>query len=482
MKEFVTDRREPQLSSWRNRMIAALAVWSVGFYAHAADWSQSIGVSTSAVYTDNKNLSESQEDGEISLVLSPNIAIKGEGARANLDVAGSLQLDSRGKGSDSTNPRLRANADAELIKNTFFVDLDSTITQNAIDPYSTVGSDALNDTGNVTTTYTYGISPYIVGRLKGYANLIARFTYDEVEYSKNSLDGSNRKGLNLGVNSGTNFGRFSWGILASQNEIEYDNNNTAEFRSADVNVGYQINRSWQVNASLGKEWNDFSTIQTDFEGDRWNLGFTWTPSPRTSLGLRYGDRFFGQTTSFEFSHKSKRSVLTAQYSQDLTNSRSLRGQDIFPSTDPFGDDIDLFTDETLPVDTLASINDSTIVDKRFDATYTLKGRRTNLTLRAHHSQQTHQDSTRDVEQSSVGVSALRNITGQILANASLSFGTQSQNGGSDADTIKLGLGLFRKLGQNSSVGLNYGFNDRDSDVAGSSYTENRVTASFAANF
>ncbi|MET0087471.1 MAG: TIGR03016 family PEP-CTERM system-associated outer membrane protein [Sedimenticola sp.] len=461
-------------------LIAAGCLMS--FSLQAADWSKTVGIGTSVVYTDNANLSETQEDDEISLLFTPNITIKGEGARASVDIAGALQLDSRGKGSDSTNPRLRANADAELVERVFFVDLESTITQDAINPYSPVGSDAINDTGNVTTTYTYTISPYLVGRFKGYADFQARYSYDEVSYSKNNLDGSNRHSLTLGLTSGTRFGRLNWGVSARQSETEYDNNRSTEFSSADINLGYRINRAWQVNTTFGKEWNDYTSIQSDTEGDRWDVGVIWTPSPRTSVDLKIGNRFFGDTTSLNFSHKSKRSVLEASYSQDLTNSRSLRDQDIFSAEDPFGDLIDPITGDILPVGVLSTINDSTIVDKRFDASYTLKGRRSTLTIKAHHSQQTHQDSTRDVEQTSFGIDATRSLTGKLSANASLTLRELSQNSSSDADIVGISLGVDRKLGQNSSVGLKYRITDRDSDQAGSSYTENRITASLSADF
>ncbi|MET0012461.1 MAG: TIGR03016 family PEP-CTERM system-associated outer membrane protein [Sedimenticola sp.] len=450
--------------------------------AFAAEWTQTVGLNTSVVYTDNTSLSENQEDDEMSLLISPSVSIKGDGARVNLDLAASLQLDSRGKGSDSTNPRLRANADAELVEDLFFVDLESTITQNAIDPYSPVGSDALNDTGNVTTTYTYGLSPYLVGRFKGYANLLARYSYDEVSYSKNNLDSSIRHDFSLRLNSGPHFGHFSWGISANHNETEYDNNNSTEFRTANIDVGYQVNRAWKITASVGREWNEYTSIQSETEGDRWDLGVVWTPSPRTSLDFRVGNRFFGETAALNLTHKSKRSVLTASFSQDLTDRRSLRDDDIFRSTDVFGYAIDPITGEIFPVGTLAAINDSTFVNKRFDASYTLQGRRTSLTIKANHSQQTYQDSTTDSEQSSIGFSATRSLSGKLNANADLTLRTQSQNSGNDADTVSIGVGVDHKLGQNSSFGLKYGFSDRDSDQSGASYTENRITASLNAKF
>ncbi|MET0106806.1 MAG: TIGR03016 family PEP-CTERM system-associated outer membrane protein [Sedimenticola sp.] len=466
-----------------HRLLVLLSAgWLISPSAYAADWTKTVGFTTSAVYTDNVKLSETQNDDELSLLMTPSIAIKGDGARVNVDVAASLQLDTRGEGSDSTNPRLRANADAELVENIFFVDLESTVAQNAIDPYSPVGSDALNDTDNVTTTYSYGISPYLVGRLKNYATLHARYSFDEVSYSKNHLDGSARNAVNLRLSSGPRFGRFDWSVSANHSENEYDNNYSVEYSSADIDVGYRVNRAWKITASIGSEWNEYTSIQTDTEGDRWDLGVLWTPSPRTSVDFKIGNRFFGDTTALKLTHKSKRSVLSASFSQDLTDRRSLRDDDIFRSTDAFGYEIDPITGDILPVGTLAAINNSTFVNKRFDASYTLQGRRSTLTINANHSQQTYQDSTTDSEQSSIGVNATRTLSGKLSANAGLTLRTQSQNSGNDADTITIALGVDHKLGQNSSFGLKYGISDRDSDQAGSSYTENRITASLNAKF
>lgn len=471
------------LNKPNHRTLVLLSLsWMVSTSVYAADWTQTLGITSSVVYTDNAKLSETQEDDELSFLMTPNITIKGNGARVDVDVAGSLQLDTRGEGSESTNPRLRANANAEIAENLFFVDLESTITQDAVDPYSPVGGDSLNDTDNVTTTYSYGISPYLIGRLKSYANFEARYSFDDVSYSKNSLDSSTRHAVNLRLSSGPRFDRFSWGVSANHNETEYDNNTSTEFRSTDIDVGYQVNRAWKVTASVGREWNEYTSIQTDTEGDRWDLGFVWTPSPRTSLDFKVGNRFFGDTSALELSHRSKRSVLNATFSQELTDRRSLRDDDIFRTTDDFGYEIDPITGDILPVGTLAAINDSTFVDKRFDASYTLQGRRSSLTISADHSQQTYQDSTNDVEQSSIGVSATRSLSGKLSANAQITLRTQSQNSGSDADIVSVGLGFDHKLGQNSSFGVKYGFRDRDSDQAGSSYTENRLTASLNAQF
>jgi uncharacterized protein (PEP-CTERM system associated) len=445
----------------------------------AAEWTVSKGATAKLTFTDNSKLSESGEDSKVITSISPRISFAGKGARANVKFTGSLQIDDRGEGSNSFNPRISSEADAELVEELLFVDATFKASQFAINPFQSSGVETGNDTGNTTTSYSYSISPYVKKRLKGYADFLARYTYDEVIHVDDSVGDSAAQTVNMSLDSGKKFSRFSWGLDGEAKKVHAKESDDSDYKSADASLGYKFNRTWRVNASAGREWNDFTTVQSEDDGTRWDFHAIWTPSPRTSLDIGYGERFFGSTPSLDFTHRSRRSTIKLGYSRVLTDNRSLIQAQVL--RDPFGN---IITDPSavtnypfVYIDNLTIINDSVLVDERLDASYTLKGKRSTLRVTADHSKQIYQDLLFDGGQKLMGVKAFfnRTLDEKTNANTDISWRRSESFLGEEADTISFGVGLKRELGSKTNLSLNYRHTDRDSDLAGDSYDENRVT-------
>jgi uncharacterized protein (PEP-CTERM system associated) len=58
------------------------------------------------------------------------------------------------------------------------------------------------------------------------------------------------------------------------------------------------------------------------EGSRWGAGLEWTPTPRTRLAATAGKRFDESAYSFDFRHRRRLTTWSANYSEDVTTSRS----------------------------------------------------------------------------------------------------------------------------------------------------------------
>ncbi|MCP4995977.1 MAG: TIGR03016 family PEP-CTERM system-associated outer membrane protein [Gammaproteobacteria bacterium] len=448
----------------------------------AAEWTRSAGVTTSAVYTDNVGLDGGSEESDLIPTIAPHWSIKGKGAGATFEMIGSSELKDVGGGNQTNNLSYQTNADAELIERIFFVDATATATQNAINPLSKSGSDNLSESSgtNTTTTYAVKISPYVKGRIKRFANFEARYNYSYVT-SDEIDDGDTRSGqLAVSLNSGNEFGKLTWGVNGSQRTTNSQSGSSSDNSSLTTNLGYQLNRVWRVTGRFGKEWTDF-TSDGDTGGINWELGAVWTPSPRTSLDVGYGRRYSGTSGHLDFSHRSRRSVITASYSQEITDTHGLlSNQVIYDPLDPFGEppihftgDMILLSDGTI----LRPITDNAqFLNDRFSLSYTLKGKRTTLSVDGDYSMQTSQDAS---ESSSygVGVRVDRTLSGLLSADAGLSWDTQKQADDSETDLWRLNLGLNQKLGKKTSLRLNYIHTKRESDQVGDSYDENKVTLS-----
>lgn len=395
------------------------------FYsASAADWKTSANISAGAVFTDNVDLVSNGKESDLTPTLTPSISLHGKGARASIDLTAAAEINGQGGSNDSINPRLQADAKAELWERTAFIDFNATATQNSIEPLSVTGSGNLNNRGNKTTTYSYKISPYLKSRFKGLADMELRYTYNGLNHSQGSVGDTTSETVNLSIASGPDFRLFSWGVNASNRATDNDQGQVSELSTVDFNLGYQFNRHWRVTGSIGTESNDFASTSSNRDGSRWDLGGVWTPNPRTVFDFGYGNRFFGNTKRFSFTHTGKRSSITASYSQELTDSSTqLSDQVVFQLVDVFGQPIiDPVTgDPFLLSQNISTINNSSFVSDQLSVNYSLKGRRTTLSLNGNLSEQTYQDSNREVSQFGLGASINRKLSGKISGDLGLNW-------------------------------------------------------------
>ena len=250
----------------------------------AAEWSNSYGLRVGQVYTDNVRLTPVDEESDTYSIITPTFGISGNGARASVELDGSLQYNTQGGDGDDFNPELRAGAKAELVQSWLFVDLDASARQTAIDPFAADARTSLSNSLNSTTTYQYGISPYISSRLGNFASYLLRYRIDEQESEDSdsntaSINDSSNESAAFNLSSGPKFGRFSWGLSANYSSSSYDgrggnafatDDSDNEFRSANARIGYRLNRKWKLEASGGKEWNDFQSVNDDVDGNSWH--------------------------------------------------------------------------------------------------------------------------------------------------------------------------------------------------------------------
>ncbi len=460
----------------------------------AAEWTRSAGVTASAVYTDNVGRDGSGEESDLTPTIAPHWSIKGEGGRANFEMVGSSKLKDVGGGNQANSLRYQTHADAELLERILFIDADATAAQNAIDPLSASGTDSVSESDNTTTTYSLKVSPYVIGRISTYANFQARYTYNYVT-SDEIDDGDTRSSdFNVSLNSGPKFGDLIWGVTASDRTTNSQSGSSTGSSSVALNLGYQLNRQWRVTGLVGDESTDF-TSNGDTGGINWELGAVWTPSIRTSVDVGYGSRFSGSTGHLNLSHRSRRSLLTASYSQDVTDSTELLGQGLIidsenyeysydPDTDTYSV-IDISTGNPVPVlealNLINITNNAQFLSDRFALGYVLQGKRTTLSVNGNYTKNTAGDAS---ETTGVGLGATlkRDLSGLLSANAGLSWNRTEADDGSQSDRWNLRFGLKQKLGKKTSLSLNVAHTKRESDNAGDSYDENRVTLSISHAF
>lgn len=466
--------------------LVAVGLLGLPFCALAGQWRVNSGLGISERYSDNDNRSATDKKDKFVTVVSPDISLSGSGGgKVRYDVLASVNHHESSDGNDSTNPALNGSANAELIDQILFFDLSSTINQNRVDPFRSSGDDDVSRSrsDNATTTYSYTLSPYLVDRINSFADMELRYSYDEQWNSDSEVSDSSREAVSFKLNSGSDFSVFDWGLVGNYSKVDNDDSDTAqsnndELKSADLRLGYRVNRKLRLRGSVGREWNDFDSVRSDIDGERWDFGLIWTPNKRTTVDIGYGERFFGNAPTVDISYRRKKSVFTASYVKELTDARTLRSERGIFDEDPFGNPIDPATGD--PV--FAYPDDGQIVDEKISFSWSRQGKRTTLTWNGDHSVQEPQNSREEVVFISSSLELSRQLTSKLSFDTSVDWENQENELDEEFETWRYNMGLSRPLGSKSNISLNYTYTDRDSDLPDDGYEENRVILKYRISF
>ena len=459
------------------------------------------GVTPRVIYTDNLCFSADDEKSEVYGEVQPSLGISngGGGSRFNFDLSTSLSTntlstsdyeDKCGGGNrdrDDFFPTLNATANAILVEQWLFLDADATASQNEVSPFVSGGGDSADRSGNTNTTVRYSVSPYISRRFKNTANVLLRYTYDDQYNTKDIVGDSTQERWALSLNSGPVFSPLTWSLQGNYSKTDYsdtpgrETDNNSELKSAQINMGYQVNRFWQVNGFYGNEWNDFTSSRDDIDGDYWGAGLTWTPNARTTVEAGTGDRFFGNTPWLRASYRHKRSAFSANYEKTLTYSRDIRTLGTDDGFEQPGNS--------------TSLSNSPILDERLTLAYSYDGRRSSLNINGSYSDQTREgggdlnDPTLELEESTfknLSVRLSRPLPKKISLSGTVAWSEQEPKGErgelvQSSETWTFNLRAARPLSNNINLSLDYQFTDRQSDSAINEYQENRITLAVRFN-
>ncbi|MBA6412712.1 TIGR03016 family PEP-CTERM system-associated outer membrane protein [Parahaliea sp. F7430] len=495
-------RKTPSAGLWRYIIVFPMtAVLSCSSLVSAAEWERSAGLSLGAIYSDNLCLSKENKESDVIATATPNVRLKATGARARIDLYAAAQFSTiensdidcgvGGSNSISPAPRIRFNGNAELLENWLYLDTTAFADQNRINPFAAGGEDALDGRNNLNTSYQYSVSPFVSRRLTPSSRLFLRYRYSEEFNSENQVNDNQRQEVDFDIGTSPELTRLSVGISAKYSDIDYDNREgggdffNSQLSSAQLRSAWQINRTWQINAYVGEEWNDYVTVFQDSDGGFWDVGVTWTPSTRVTVQAGTGERFFGSAPRASVEYRHKRSALRASYFRDLTYDRSLRGQDLFANN------IDDLLDGGLPgQDEIfgpegqqTTVSNSPILREQFLLSYHFGAQRTSFTVNASHSEQTRAVDGYKDSFIYAGVGATRQLSSKLSAYTHLSWNRRKPDEARSAvdresDVARFILGLNRKIGQRTSLALSYQYSERSSKSALNEYEENRIVFQF----
>ncbi|MCR9105123.1 MAG: TIGR03016 family PEP-CTERM system-associated outer membrane protein [Gammaproteobacteria bacterium] len=467
----------------------------------ATNYEISANVTPSITYSDNICLSNDNEKDGWFASLTPSAAISGKSRKSRFSVRGSINLNTltnsllNSKGCignfddrNRYNPEFFGNFNTVLVSNLLDVSARARVGQNEVSTRFRGGDDEFDRTGTGNTFYRYSVTPRVRYRLNSSYSTTASYTFDEVLNDNRFLTDSRRHAV-VGTLNYTKPSNWTRSARVRSSRLEYDENfngvqrRDSEFTSLRFNLGYRFSNKLSVNGSIGHEWNNFQTlIPRDEDGNAWQATVLWTPSPRTTVSVGQGDRFFGRTPRINISHQHKRSHFTARYARELRFRRDITTEDL----EGFPLDIENISNPALYTET-------PIIEERLSAGWAWKGRASTLALTGNYSEQTRTEDGEEAIFRDVRVTFIPQWSGTYNFSGSLGWRDDEPRGRLfDLNTPIIGdassqawtmtLTTSRTLSSRLNVALTYVFTDRTGNTTLADYQENRITASFGIRF
>lgn len=309
-------------------LAAPLAVLAVLMAPQArAEWKLRPVVDLRETYTDNAAQAESgASQSQFITELTPSLSIANEGPRLKLSASVTEHLyaysGNRPDNTNSSNLQLQANANAKLIQELLFLDSSASISQQSVSAFGpqVTSTNGYSNT-NRAQVRTYRISPYLMHQFGTFATTDLRYSHDSVKAGNSGLGESSSDSLSLSIASGAAFNRFSWGLQYSRQDIEDTLAQKSRIEIASANVQYRIGQTLALTATGGYDRYDYEGLGDKTAGVSRTVGFYWTPSSRTSLRASVGKRYFGTTYALMSMHRSRNTVWSVNYDDNVMNSR-----------------------------------------------------------------------------------------------------------------------------------------------------------------
>ena len=492
--------------------VSALAVLA-SVPAHALDWRIEPTLGASVIYTDNANHTEDDTEGALILRATPGVTLHAEGSRR---VQASLQYGLSGVsrfGEDESTDllhKLKAFGKAELVEDFLFIDGLARISQELISLEGPLVEAEISDQ-NRATVGTYSISPYIQKRLGTFAHAEARYTASGTRYESDVAADSNANAITAALTQGTRFDDLSWGLHYSYREGNNRRFSDSTFERAYASLGYALTRKFRVFGTVGDEWNEYLSVN-DTDGSSWSAGFGWSPGRRTSLEASVGERFFGNTYNVSASHRTRASNWNLSYYEDLNDTSlfMLTTGTVYDYICPVNGGFDPvynwpYSTPPAPDCIVWGVGESGLLFDLQNGVFISKVLRAGVswgTGKLRYSFDAY-DSTReyqliDSEDRIRGVTAAATyqMGPRTSVNASLGltrYETSSTASSRvfapipgrrerDDDIYKLIVGVSHQFDPRTSGTLTYRHQQRESDVVGGDFTENRITGTVNMSF
>ena len=327
MATITTDARAANTAlRKRSIVIAATAAVTVVVPAvHAAEWRFTPTVRATETYTDNVELAtRGNEKGDFVTQVAPGFSITTDSPRLKVKANYSLESTTYFHSSRSSplSNQLSATANAELVRDLFFLDARGNIGQQNISAFGPQSTSNININNNRTDVRSYSVSPFLRHSFGNKAFSELRYTRESVDSGSDLLSRSDTDRVNFSLSSGEFSPKIAWGLKASAQRSHFSNQPTVEQDSVNANLRYFLTPNFSATAAVGYEKETYVSIgNLPTNGAFYNAGLIWKPTSRTELTATVGHRFFGDTYLLKANHRARNAVVSISYTEDITTAQ-----------------------------------------------------------------------------------------------------------------------------------------------------------------
>lgn len=456
--------------------------------AHAGRWVTTKGLTIDTDTTSNVGLDRVDRESDTVLRIRPSLGLKRRGGRISMRMiyAPEARFYLQGTNSDHLWHRLRLTADAELVKNIFFLRIKANAGQALIDPASRVGFDSINNPDAFTQSFSLRIIPDLrIPLMRGeFARIRIRpgINYTVTADSAGGEGGINRGGSTtvVSVTSGNYFARMPWS-LDYRNDV-FDVDSDDNWGRASGTLGYRFDERYTVRFTFGYDsFQSDRAVDSDRQGDgfRWRTTLEWNPGPRTAVTLGIGEAFFGDDWVFNFRHRHKHTAIRASYYKNIEDvTTQLLDTEFIPFEDAFGNEIlDPVTGQQLGVEvgTPALVNDVYLLE-RFRVSLTQGRGRTTATLNVRYDNRDYASSNLDSVDAVGDVILRRSLTPKTTGDLRLKYWDHREDhpDGQDFDEYSARVGFRYRVAERTTIGLYYIYTERTSNIPAQNFDEGRI--------
>jgi uncharacterized protein (PEP-CTERM system associated) len=308
----------------RSRGVALAALLAAN--SARADWRITPTVDLRETYTDNVALRErSRARGQFVTEIAPGLLFSRAGA---LTVNGVYQFQSilmpggPVAGTWRTAQYLQADATARVVRDLLYIDAAAGLAHQPISAFGPPVSSHSYASTNRAEVATWRISPYLQRRFGSRATAELRYTHDRVDAGRSGLGTSTGNSLAFRMASGSAYDYFGWSINLRHQRIDDAVAQASRIDTANVSLRYRLSRTLRVTAGGGYDRYDYAPLGGVNAGAAWNAGLGWSPGPRTRVQASTGRRFYGPSHALTASHRSRRTVWSVHYSDEVASTRS----------------------------------------------------------------------------------------------------------------------------------------------------------------
>ena len=278
-------------------------------------------VNVSETITDNVQLRDSANaKSEWITTVSPSVVARSNGGRLKGNLQAAFNASLYGRDSDLSRGYLTLRGDGKLTawENLAFVDMQASVTQEALSSLGVQSGDSLTGRSNQTSVRNIMISPYVTGRFASTGKAELRYSLTDTDTSSSTFQKMQSHSISANISDPNAFGKAGWSVAVADNTIQYSNRRDLNSSSIRGSALFQFNPQLQMRLIAGSESNNFRSVE-DKRSTITGVGLDWVASPHTKFSGLWEDRFFGPGYQASVNHQSGRYILTARYSKDASS-------------------------------------------------------------------------------------------------------------------------------------------------------------------